>query len=55
LGRYDEAIQALDIAIEMKPNNPNAWTGKGIALRQLGRYDEASMCYDKAAELRSKV
>ncbi len=32
LGKYEEAIQAYDKAIEIKPDYHLAWNNKGIAL-----------------------
>jgi superkiller protein 3 len=51
LGRYEEALQAIDKALELNPDNSYAWNNKGIALRNLGRHEEALQAYDKALEL----
>ncbi|MGD9779610.1 tetratricopeptide repeat protein, partial [Methanomethylovorans sp.] len=51
LGRYEEALQACDKAIEIDPNYLYAWSHKGFALYGLGRYDEALQAYDKCIEL----
>ena len=32
-GKYDEAIQAYDQAIQLKPNYDTAWYNKGVALK----------------------
>ncbi len=53
MGKYEEAIQAYDKAIEIDPNYLLVWNNKGIALEKLGRYDEAAECYNKAKELES--
>ena len=50
-GRYDEALQAYDKAIELNPQYSEAWNNKGIALDKLGKIAEAQVCYDKAKEL----
>jgi curved DNA-binding protein CbpA len=47
LGKYDEAIQCYDKAIDIDPDNPVVWNNKGLALSSLGKYDEAIQCYDK--------
>jgi tetratricopeptide (TPR) repeat protein len=51
LGRYQEAIDCLDKALEIDPRYAYAWTNKGACLRSLGRYQEAISCYDKALEI----
>ena len=48
LGRYEEAIECYDKAIELDPDYADAWKHKGDALYELGRYEEAIECYDKA-------
>ncbi|MDD1753963.1 MAG: tetratricopeptide repeat protein [Methanotrichaceae archaeon] len=41
-GKYDEAMQACDKAIELDPNSADeAWNNKGIALARQGKYVEA--------------
>lgn len=43
--RYEQAVQKDD-------RNPDAWTGKGVALQQLERYREALDAYDRALALK---
>ena len=50
-GKYDEAIQAFDKAIEIDPKYTKAWNIKGLALNYLGEYDEAIQVLDKAMEI----
>ena len=52
LGRYEEALKSYDKAIELNPDDANAWYGKGIALVNLGRHEKS---YDKALESLSKA
>jgi len=47
-GKYDEAIQAYDEAIEILPNYADAWSGKADVLMHQGKYDEALKAYDEA-------
>jgi tetratricopeptide (TPR) repeat protein len=46
-----EALKCFDKALEINPTDAGAWSGKGIALDQLGRREEAMKCYDKALEI----
>ena len=50
-GKYDDAIQAYDQAIQLKPNYDNAWYNKGVALKALGRTNESDAAFAKAKEL----
>ena len=53
-GNYADAIQALDEAIRLSPNDPNnaiAWNNKGLALYSQGEYDEAVNAYEEAIRL----
>ena len=56
-GNYADAIQALDEAIRLSPNDPNnaiAWNNKGLALYSQGEYDEAVKAYEEAIRLNPK-
>ena len=50
-GKYDEAIQAYNKAIEIDPQYAHAWDNKGAALGAQGKYNEAIQAYDKAIEI----
>jgi tetratricopeptide (TPR) repeat protein len=50
-GKYAEAIQAYDKAIELVPDIPLPYGGKGNALRALGRTNESDVAYATAREL----
>ena len=54
LGRYDEAIQAFDKAIEINPQLSIAWGNKGLALEKISKYDDAIKAYDKTIEINPK-
>jgi tetratricopeptide (TPR) repeat protein len=47
-GKFEEALQCFDRAIEMEKDNAGAWKRKGICLKELGRYEEALQCFDQA-------
>ena len=47
----NESIYYFNKAIEIDPQNANAWYNKGFALHYLGRYEEAIAAYDKAIEI----
>lgn len=51
-GKYDEAIEALDRAVELDPSLSAAWNDKGLALTYQGKPDEAIQAFDKALELK---
>jgi tetratricopeptide (TPR) repeat protein len=49
---YKEALDAYERAIKLKPDEPDAWTGKGSTLGQLQYPKEALAAYNKAIELK---
>lgn len=51
LGKYDEAIQAFNKAIEINPQYEAAWYLKGAALNGLGMYNDAIQAYDNVIEI----
>src|SRR6266568_5184330 len=51
LGRYEEALRAIDMALDINPRNEVAWVNKGFVLTKLGRFDEAASCADRALHL----
>ena len=50
-GNFEHALSFFEQALLLKPDDPDLWNYKGIALRSLGRYDEASDCYNKSLQL----
>ncbi len=55
LKRRKEALKACDKAIELKPDDAQAWANKGAALHNLRRDKEALKACDKAIELKSDL
>jgi len=51
LNKSDEAIKAYEKAIEINPNDSDAWYNKGVALDNLNKSDEAIKAYEKAIEI----
>ena len=49
--KYEKAIGCYDKALEINPNDAEAWNNKGYVLDELGRYEEAIECYDKALDI----
>ncbi len=49
---YEAAIAAYDQALEIKPDDHNALTNKGVALVNLGRYEAAIAAYDQALAIK---
>lgn len=57
-GHYKEAIDAFDSALQINPDNADAWAGKASALKSLAviekstdKVNESLQCYDKAIGL----
>lgn len=46
------ALLRYEQVIERDARNPDAWTGKGVALQQVERYQEALEAYDRALALK---
>ena len=50
-GKYEEALEALDKALEVNPEYVEVLSAKGGLLMELGRYEEAVSVYDKATQV----
>jgi tetratricopeptide (TPR) repeat protein len=48
LGRYEDALRAIDRALDINPYNEVAWLNKGNALMRLGRHTDALRCFNAA-------
>lgn len=51
LKRFQDALEAYNRAVELKPEYAEAWNGQGNALLELKRYEDALNAYDKAIQL----
>ncbi len=51
LGRYDEALRAIDTALDINPHNEVAWLNKGNAFTKLGRLVDALRCFNAAIKV----
>jgi tetratricopeptide (TPR) repeat protein len=51
IGCYEEALSAIDKAVDLQNGRIEAWYGKGIALNNLGHYQEALEALDKVIEI----
>ncbi|MCA2630458.1 tetratricopeptide repeat protein [Microcystis sp. M091S2] len=51
-GDFLGAIASWDRALEMKPDDHEAWNNRGVALGNLGRLEEAIASYDRALEMK---
>lgn len=52
LGQHEAALANHDKAIKIKPDYPQAWSGRGFVLSELGQYEAAIASYDKAIEIK---
>jgi tetratricopeptide (TPR) repeat protein len=50
-GRRDEALQALDKAVQLRPDNAGLWVGLGVALEEAKRASDAVLCFQRALQL----
>ncbi len=51
LGMYDQALQLADEAIQLAPQEADAWDNAGLALFYMERYEEAQNAFAQAVEL----
>ena len=51
-GKFTEAIQTFDKAIQLNPEHPEAYNNRGIVFGDIGQLDQAVNNYDKAIQLK---
>ena len=49
---YEQAIASYDRALEIQPDDHQAWCNRGNALDDLGRFEEAIASFDRALEIK---
>ena len=54
-GKYEEALEDYDIAIELQPTFAEAWIGKGVVYENLKRYEDSLNAYEKAIKLNDNM
>ncbi len=50
-GRFDEALDLFERALALKPDDPDLWNLKGVALRGIGRYEESARCFERSLRI----
>ncbi|MFN3466804.1 MAG: tetratricopeptide repeat protein [Candidatus Brocadiales bacterium] len=50
-GENENALKSYEMALELNPNSPLAWDGKGMVLGNLRRPQEAIQAHDRAIKL----
>ncbi len=50
-GRYEEAIDSYDKALQIDPDDADAWFDKGETLKKMGKLTEAERCFEKSTNL----
>lgn len=51
LQRYQDALEAYEKAVNIRPDYPQAWNGQGRILYELKQYKQALTAYDKAIQI----
>jgi tetratricopeptide (TPR) repeat protein len=53
-GRYDDAVQSYNKAIQVDPTNIEPWFKVGLLHKEKGRCEEAIQAFDKVLEMDPK-
>jgi tetratricopeptide (TPR) repeat protein len=51
LQKHEEALKSYSKALDINPNDADAWNNKGLALESLGRLGDAIKSYTKALDI----
>ena len=51
LGKYEESIENLDIAIDLNPNDDNYFFYRGLSYQELNKYEDSIENFDNAIDL----
>ncbi len=51
LGRYEEAIAAYDMALQIDPTDADVWFDKATTLKKMGKLTESAKCVEKSIDL----
>ena len=49
--KYEKMLQACNHALQIDPDDADAWLNKGIILKKMGKYSEGAGCIEKAINL----
>jgi tetratricopeptide (TPR) repeat protein len=52
LENYPSALEVYEQALQLRPDDPDSWHNKGVALGELGQYQEALAAFEQASQLR---
>jgi tetratricopeptide (TPR) repeat protein len=50
-GLYDKALKAYDIALQIDPEDADAWFDRGDTLKKMGNLEEAQKCFELAIKM----
>ena len=48
---YENKIKDYDRALQVDPDDADAWLNKGIILKKMGKHSEGARCIEKAIDL----
>ena len=50
-GYFEQAIENYEKAVEIEPNNDNAWSNMGVSYQMLNQQNKARPCFNRALEI----